>query len=180
MDHLKSLFASDVILRYYGPALPCVIESDASILSQTVDSQLRPIAFFSRKRTPAEQNYDIHNKEQLAIVACVKIWQCYLEGMHHPITILTDHSSLQYFQTTQILTRRQARWSEAINHLNYIIKYRPGTPNNKADALSRRPDFAAGGKACEQPEIAATPDCSQAFPPAAKSGRRESASALLF
>ncbi|SGY57050.1 BQ5605_C006g04214 [Microbotryum silenes-dioicae] len=165
-DHLKSLFASDVILRYYDPALSCVIESDASdfaisaILSQTVESQLRPIAFFSRKMTPAEQNYEIYDKELLAIMACVRTWRHYLEGVHHPITILTDHSSLQYFQTTKVLTRRQGRWSEAINHLNYIIKYRPGAHNNKADALSRRPDFAAGGKACEQPGVVLLPPSS--------------------
>ncbi|SCZ91572.1 BZ3500_MvSof-1268-A1-R1_Chr1-2g01497 [Microbotryum saponariae] len=138
-NRLKSLFASDIILRHYDPSLPCVIESDASdyaisaILSQSVDSQLRPVAFFSRKMTPAEQNYEIHDKELLAI--------------------FTDHNALQYFQTTKVLTRRQARWSETVNHLNYIIKYRPGAQNNKADALSRRPDFAAGGKACEQPGV---------------------------
>ncbi|SCZ91750.1 BZ3500_MvSof-1268-A1-R1_Chr5-1g07649 [Microbotryum saponariae] len=138
-NRLKSLFASDIVLRHYDPSLPCVIESDASdyaisaILSQSVDSQLRPVAFFSRKMTPAEQNYEIHDKELLAI--------------------FTDHNALQYFQTTKVLTRRQARWSETVNHLNYIIKYRPGAQNNKADALSRRPDFAAGGKACEQPGV---------------------------
>ncbi|SGY22615.1 BQ5605_C019g08829 [Microbotryum silenes-dioicae] len=158
-NRLKSLFASDIVLRHYDPSLPCVIKSDASdyaisaILSQSVDSQLCPVAFFSCKMTPAEQNYEIHDKELLAIVACMKLWRHYLEGVHHPITILTDHSALQYFQTTKVLTRRQARWSETVNHLNYIIKYRPGAQNNKADALSRRPNFAAGGKACEQPGV---------------------------
>ncbi|SCV67085.1 BQ2448_5731 [Microbotryum intermedium] len=137
-DHLKSLFASDIILRHYDPSLPCVIESDASdyaisaILSQSVKSQLHPVAFFSCKMTPAKQNYKIHDKELLAIVACIKLWQHYLEGVHHPITILTNHNALQYFQTT---------------------KYRPGTQNNKANVLSWCPDFAVGGKACEQPGV---------------------------
>ncbi|SDA02660.1 BZ3500_MvSof-1268-A1-R1_Chr7-2g09543 [Microbotryum saponariae] len=114
-NRLKSLFASDIILRHYDPSLPCVIESDASdyaisaILFQSVDSQLRPVAFFSRKMTPAEQNYKIHDKELLAIVACMKLWRHYLEGVHHPITILTDHNALQYFQTTKVLTCHQAR-----------------------------------------------------------------------
>ncbi|SGY15941.1 BQ5605_C012g06708 [Microbotryum silenes-dioicae] len=130
-NRLKLPFASDIVLLHYDPSLPCVIESDASdyaisaILSQSVDSQLRPVAFFSCKMTPAEQNYEIHDKELLAI----------------------------YFQTTKVLTCCQARWSETVNHLNYIIKYRPGAQNNKANALSRRPDFAAGGKACVQPGV---------------------------
>ncbi|SGY56118.1 BQ5605_C006g04108 [Microbotryum silenes-dioicae] len=64
---------------------------------------------------------------------------------------VNDHAALQYFQTKRVLTRRQARWSETVNHHKYTIEYRSGSKNNKADTLSRRPDFSEGGKASEQP-----------------------------
>jgi transposase InsO family protein len=98
---------------------------------------------------PAERNYEIHDKELLAIVEAVKLWRHYLEGLSSAFIILTDHQALQYFHTSKTLTRRQARWSEVINHHKYNIRYRPGAQSGKPDALSRRPDFAAGGKASE-------------------------------
>ncbi|KAM0787484.1 hypothetical protein ACM66B_003559 [Microbotryomycetes sp. NB124-2] len=156
-EDLKSRFTSDVVLKHFDPSLPCVLETDASdfaisgVLSQSVDGSLRPIAFYSRKMTPPEQNYEIHDKELLAIVACVDQWRHYLESLDLAFVIYTDHNALQYFQTKRTLTRRQARWSEKINHHKYSIRYRPGSRNAKADALSRRPDFAEGGKASEQP-----------------------------
>ncbi|SGY83011.1 BQ5605_C009g05613 [Microbotryum silenes-dioicae] len=157
LDRLKQLFTSGAILCHFNPLLPSIIETDASdfaisgILSQVTDGHLRPVAFMSRKMLPAEQNYEIHDKELLAIVECIKIWRHYLEGSQHPFKIYTDHAALQYFQTKRVLTRRQARWSETVNHHKYTIEYRSGSKNNKADTLSRRPDFSEGGKASEQP-----------------------------
>ncbi|SGY86371.1 BQ5605_C009g05813 [Microbotryum silenes-dioicae] len=157
LDRLKQIFTSGAILCHFNPLLPSIIETDASdfaisgILSQVTDGHLRPVAFMSRKMLPAKQNYEIHDKELLAIVECIKIWRHYLEGSQHPFKIYTDHAALQYFQTKRVLTRRQARWSETVNHHKYTIKYRSGSKNNKADTLSRRPDFSEGGKASEQP-----------------------------
>ncbi|SGZ27897.1 BQ5605_C026g10216 [Microbotryum silenes-dioicae] len=155
----RQIFTSGAILCHFNPLLPSIIETDASdfaisgILSQVTDGHLRPVAFMSRKMLPAEQNYEIHDKELLAIVECIKIWRHYLEGSQHPFKIYTDHAALQYFQTKRVLTRRQARWSETANHHKYTIEYRSGSKNNKADTLSRRPDFSEGGKASEQPGL---------------------------
>ncbi|KAH9268952.1 hypothetical protein BASA83_009088 [Batrachochytrium salamandrivorans] len=60
---------------------------------------------------PAERNYEIYDKELLAITTCLKEWRHFLQGSHTPFTILTDHKNLEYFMTTKQLTRRQARWS---------------------------------------------------------------------
>ncbi|SGY78585.1 BQ5605_C008g04896 [Microbotryum silenes-dioicae] len=145
LDRLKQIFTSGAILCHFNPLLPSIIETDASdfaisgILSQVTDGHLRPVAFMSRKMLPAEQNYEIHDKELLAIVECIKIWRHYLEGSQHPFKIYTDHAALQYFQTKRVLTRRQARWSETVNHHKYTIEYRSGSKNNKADTLSRHP-----------------------------------------
>ena len=45
---------------------------------------MRPVAYWSRKMTPAEKNYDVHDKELLALVMAVKHWRCYLDGSPHP------------------------------------------------------------------------------------------------
>ena len=154
-QQIKKAFTTADILTHFNPALETVIETDASdfaisaILSQQHASILRPVAFMSRKMTPAERNYEIHDKELLAIVESVKTWRHYLEGLDNPFTILSDHQALQYFQSSKTLTRRQARWSEVINHHKYQLRYRPGKDSGKPDALSRRPDFAEGGKASE-------------------------------
>ena len=74
-DTLKASFTSAPILVHFDPALPIVIETDgsdyaiAAILSQVTpsDNDLHPVAFHSRTMQPAELNYEIYNKELLAI-----------------------------------------------------------------------------------------------------------------
>jgi hypothetical protein len=82
----------------------------AGVLSQKDDDGvLHPVAFFSRKMAPAECNYEIYDKELLAIIRCFEEWRPDLEGTDLPVEVLTDHKSLEYFMTTKRLTRRQAR-----------------------------------------------------------------------
>jgi len=61
----------------------------------------RPVAFYSRKLIQAELNYDIHDKELLAIVTAFRVWRPYLEGAKHTIIVKTDHKNLTYFTTTK-------------------------------------------------------------------------------
>jgi hypothetical protein len=89
----------------------------------------------------AERNYEIYDRELLAIVECCKVWRHFLQGAKHQVTILTDHNNLKYFLSTQRLTRRQARWSLFLTEFDIVISHRPGHLNGKADALSRRSDF---------------------------------------
>ena len=75
---LKSRFTSVLILRHFDPHLPCIIECDVSdfaigaILLQKVDGRLYPVAFHSRKMNKHEINYEIHDKELLAISSAFK------------------------------------------------------------------------------------------------------------
>jgi hypothetical protein len=78
------------------------------------DGKPRLITFYSRKLIQAELNYDIHNKELLAIVVAFKVWRVYLEGAKHTIIMKIDHKNLTFFTTTKELTRRQARWAETL------------------------------------------------------------------
>jgi len=126
-----------------------IIESDASdfaigaVLSQRDEKgRLHPVAFHSRKFQLAEINYEIHDKELLAIVDAFKHWRRYCEGATNQVQVFSDHQNLEYFTTTKILNRRQARWAQELAGIDFRIYYRPGNWNGKPDALSRRSEFS--------------------------------------
>ena len=99
------------------------------------------MAFHSRKFQPAEINYEIHDKELLAIVDAFKHWRRYCEGATHQMQVYSDHQNLEYFTTTKVLNRRQARWAQELAGIDFRIYYRPGTKNTKPDLLSRRSEY---------------------------------------
>jgi len=110
----------------------------AAILSiMTKDNEIHPVAFHSRTFSTLGLNYDVHDKELLAIFEAFKIWRHYLEGSTSPINVVTDHKNLEYFSTTKILTCQQARWSEYLSQFNLVIHFCPGRLGIKLDALTR-------------------------------------------
>ena len=144
-ETLKSLFTSAPILRHFDPNKEVIVECDASdfvssgILSQyDPEGTLHPVAFMSKKYDPAECNYEVYDKELLAIVRCFEDWRPELQGTAHQVTVITDHSNLRYFMTTKQLSRRQVRWSEFLSQFDFIIKAIPGKDNGKPDSLTRR------------------------------------------
>jgi transposase InsO family protein len=158
------LFASEntPILRHYEEDRPAIIETDASdfamgaVLSQKFeDGKIHPVAFISKKFSPAEMNYQIYDKEMLAIVYSMKTWRCYLQGAIHTTIVFSDHMNLQYFKETNLLNRRQARWAEVLQEYNFKIVYRKGSANGKADALSRCPEFISREGGTESTETKA-------------------------
>ena len=76
----------------------------------------------------------------LAIIRALEVWCHFLEGAEHTFEIWTDHKNLEYFSTTKMLTRRQARWSEFLSQFNMVIRFRPGKLGVKPDSLTRRWD----------------------------------------
>jgi hypothetical protein len=116
-EALKIAFTSAPMLLHFDLDKRSQLETDASdfalsaIISQLVEStgQWHPIAFWSRKMTPAEINYEIGEKEMLAIVEACKTWRHYLEGAKYPIRAITDHFNLRTFLTIKTLSRREAR-----------------------------------------------------------------------
>ena len=146
-ESLKSAFTSAPILTHWMPDKPMIVETDASdyalgaILSLQTDSgEIHPVAFHSRTFSAPELNYDTHDKELLAIFEAFRVWRHYLEGSAIPIDVVTDHKNLEYFSTTKVLTRRQARWSEFLSQFNMVIRFRPGKLGTKPDSLTRRWD----------------------------------------
>jgi hypothetical protein len=146
-EELKRRFTTAPILAHFYPERKTVIETDASdfalgcVLSQYQGKRLHPVAFHSRKLNNAERNYEIHDKELLAILEAFKEWKHYLVGADEPVTVFTDHQNLQYFLTTKVWNPRQIRWAQWLANFNFKIVYRPGARGGKPDALSRRPEY---------------------------------------
>jgi hypothetical protein len=133
------------ILIHPDPAKPFIVETDASdfalgaILSQFgINVLLHPVVFYSRKLTSAEINYQVYDKELLAIITAFEQWRPYLARTQHRVQVLTDHKNLFYFTTTRTLNRRQARWSIFLADFDFEIQYQRDTQQGKADALSHR------------------------------------------
>ncbi|MBW0588417.1 hypothetical protein O181_128132 [Austropuccinia psidii MF-1] len=141
---LKEAFTTAPILSHFTPSLPTIVETDASnyalgaVLSHVSDSEKHPIAFESRKLIPAQLNYEIHDKELLGIVWALKSWRAFLLSLSSPFEVLTNHSSLQYFMSSKVLTRHQAHWAEFLSEFHFSITYHPGCLATLPDALSRR------------------------------------------
>uniref|UniRef100_A0A4W5JZM3 Gypsy retrotransposon integrase-like protein 1 n=1 Tax=Hucho hucho TaxID=62062 RepID=A0A4W5JZM3_9TELE len=142
---LRELFVSAPVLAHPDHSLAFIVEVDASeagigaVLSQRSGTppKLRPCAFFSKKLSPAERNYDVGDRELLAVFKALKVWRHWLEGAKHPFLIWTDHRNLEYIRAARRLNPRQARWAMFFTRFVFTNSYRPGSQNKKADALSR-------------------------------------------
>ena len=145
-NDLKSRFSSAPILVFPDPVRQFTVEVDASdsgvgaVLSQRSagDQKMHPCAFFSRKLSPAEQHYDIGNRELLAVKMALEEWRHWLEGAEQPFVVWTDHKNLEYIRSAKRLNPRQARWALFFNRFDFSLSYRPGSKNIKPDALSRQ------------------------------------------
>ncbi|KAK3520974.1 hypothetical protein QTP86_001847 [Hemibagrus guttatus] len=116
-EKLKTVFTTAPLLVHPDPELPFIVEVDTSttgvgaVLSQQQGNprKLHPCAFFSRKLSPAEVNYDISNWELLAIKLALEEWRHWLEGAKHPFVVLTDHKNLEYLRAAKRLNPHQFR-----------------------------------------------------------------------
>lgn len=142
--NIKKAFKEGTMLAHFDPKKQTILETDASdyvtaaILSQYDDRGiLRPIAFMSKKMLPAECNYEIFDKELLAIVKAFETWTAELGSVESSTLILSDHKNLEHFTTTKKLNRRQARWNELLADFDFKIVFRPGKQGGKPDANTR-------------------------------------------
>ena len=113
---LKKKIMSQLVLLLPRREEKFRVETDASghtigeVLSQEQDGKWKPIEFLSRTMQPAERNYEIYDKELLAIVEALTKWRQYLLDALETFEIWMDHKNLKYFQEPHKLNRRQARW----------------------------------------------------------------------
>ncbi|KAI0996011.1 hypothetical protein K3495_g12171, partial [Podosphaera aphanis] len=144
-DNMKSIFTKAPILAMWNGDYPTILETDASgwatggcLLQRQPRGEVKPVAYYSKKLSPAECNYDIHDKELLAIIRCLNEWRSELIGLKNPFLILTDHKNLRYFMTSRRLSERQVRWSQILSQFNFRLEFRAGKLAERPDALSRR------------------------------------------
>ncbi|MBW0491396.1 hypothetical protein O181_031111 [Austropuccinia psidii MF-1] len=139
---LIGAFTLSPIFSYFNPSLPTIVETDASdyalvaVLSQVNDSGKHPIAFDSCKLWQAELNYEIHDKELLGIFWALKCWKAFLLSLSNPFEVLTDHSALQDFMSSKVLTHFQACWAEFLSEFHFTITYCPGWLATLPDSFS--------------------------------------------
>ena len=141
---LKDAITSRPVLILPDENRPFRVEADSSdfatgaVLSQqsAEDGKWHPVAFFSKSLDSVQRNYEIYDKEMLAIIRSLTEWRHFLEGARHKFEIWTDHKNLEYFMTAKKLNRRQARWSLYLSRFDFSLHHRPGRSMGKADALS--------------------------------------------
>ncbi len=121
-----------------SPIFDLVCDAFGFGLGAVLIQQGRPIAFWSRKMVPAEQNNHITEQELLAVFKALKAFWCYADGI--PFNLVTDHNPNTFLDTQPILSRRQTRWSEPLQCFNFTWEYKPGR-TNVGDPLSRNPSY---------------------------------------
>jgi len=127
------------------PSKMFYLQTDASstgagaVLTQEVEGskKRKPVAYFSCTFSPAEANYDIYEKEFLAVIKAIENWRAHLTWTEKPFIIETDHKNLTYWKEPKKLTGRTARWHEKLQDYNFKIVHIAGKSNGPADALSR-------------------------------------------
>jgi len=129
-NRLKEIVTEKPVLQHMNPELPFRLETDASntaygaVLTQRDPKGARhPVAYMSKSMTAPERNYNIGDKEALAIVKTLQHWRHWLEAVKEPIKILMDHKNFTNFLKPQILKQRQARWLNALQQFNFTISY---------------------------------------------------------
>lgn len=136
-ETLKNLLTNDPILRYPDFEKEFTLTTDASnfALGAVLSQEDHPICYASRTLNVHEQNYSTIEKELLAIVWATKYFRTYLFG--RKFTIETDHKPLQWLFSLKEPCSKLVRWRLKLSEFDYKIKYKKGTKNSNADALSR-------------------------------------------
>src|ERR1019366_3984008 len=117
-ETLKTLMCGRPVLRQPDYTRPFCLSTDASaygvgaVLSQEGELNPRtkkptqhPIAYYSATFSPTERNYDIFERELLAIMKALAHWQPHLAGTRDPVTVLTDHANLTYWKEPRKVNR---------------------------------------------------------------------------
>ena len=113
---MKKRFTEELVLAAPDLNKKIQMEVDASdyatrgVLSMECEDKLwRLVAFLSKSLNKTERNYEIHDKEMLAIIRGLEVWRHLLKDTYFKFEIWTDHKNLEYFMKAQKLNWRQAQ-----------------------------------------------------------------------
>jgi len=133
-EKIKKVIARHTILAYPDFDKPFEIHTDASAyqLGACISQDKKPIAFYSRKLTPAQTRYTTTERELLSIVETLKMFRTILMGQQ--LIVHTDHENLTYkhFNSDRVM-----RWRLFIEEYSPDLRYIKGEKNIVADAMSR-------------------------------------------
>ena len=127
----------------------------AVLFQRDEEGRQRPISYFLQALNLAERNYDIWDREFLAVIRGLKHNRHLLVGLPHKVLVLTDHENLAHYRHPQKINRRVARYLHTLADFDLELRHIPGS-TNKADALSQRPDHDDGSQ--DNEEVIALPD----------------------
>ncbi|GFW63176.1 hypothetical protein TNCV_581161 [Trichonephila clavipes] len=138
----KQALADAALLAHLSPSASLALHVDASdyaigsALHQVVDSELQPLAFFSRKLTSSEKSYSAYDRELFAIYSAIRHFRYMLEA--RDFTVFTDHKPFTYAfrQKSDKFSPRQIRQLDFISQFTTNIVHIPGSDNIAADVLS--------------------------------------------
>jgi hypothetical protein len=102
------------------------------------------VAYYLFTFTPTKRNYDVYERELLAIVKALKNWRPHLAAMEQPIMVLTDHTNLLYWKNPKNVNCHVARWLTTLQDYNFVLKHVPGKTHAAADMLSQPPGVDTG------------------------------------
>ncbi len=136
-DPIRSLlvFSSEFSTLYKNRVFNTILSQRSSL-----DDKVHLCDFYSHRLSSAERNYDVGNREHLAIHLALGEWRHWLEGASMLFIVWTDHQNLYYIRSTKRLNARQALF---FGRFEFSISFRPGSKNLKPDALSRQ--FCSSG-----------------------------------
>ena len=134
-----------------GYGLGAVLSQEGGEQQQSPNSKpkLHPLAYYSETFTSTERNYDIYERELLAVMKSLAHWRPYLGWTKVPFIIWTDHANLQYWKSPRNLNHRTACWHADLQEYDFQLEYIPGKTNIPSDFLSR-PPLADQGKTDNQ------------------------------
>lgn len=144
-NRAKRILSNATVLSHPTDKGALVLCTDASekgvgaTLEQWQEEAWRPLGFFSRHLTRAEQKYSAFDRELLAAHSASKHFIHMIEGRH--CTLITDHKPLvqAWKKSTDPWSSRQQRHLATIAELLCDVQHRSGKANVVADALSRAP-----------------------------------------
>ena len=143
-EELKEKITSQPVFALLKREGKFQVENDASghtiggILSQEQDGKWRPIVFLSRSIQLAEWNYEIYDKELLAIVEAITKWRQYFLDVTEKFKVWMDHKNLKYFKEPHKLNGWQAWWYLKLQDYDFVLWHISGKTNIKVDVLSRK------------------------------------------
>jgi hypothetical protein len=146
------------VLALYNPEAATELHTDASmhgvggiLLQYQEDGTLRPICYYSRQTTAAEQRYHSYELKTLAVVESMRRFRIYLLGTS--FTVVTDCNAVRSTMTKRDLIPRIGRWWLLTQEFDFNVVHRPGKKMTHVDALSRNSIQGAGIDVEDEPYI---------------------------